>query len=134
VAGLGGNAGTQSLTVVVRALALGEILDRGTWGIVVRQMTVGLCNGALCGAVLAGITLAWHQNPWLSIIMWLAMIFNMIVAGCLGALVPIVLRRLRLDPALGSSIFVTAATDTGGFFFFLGLATLFMGRLLGYAE
>ncbi|MEJ5348261.1 MAG: magnesium transporter [Desulfosoma sp.] len=129
VAGLGGNAGTQSLTVVVRALALGEILDKGTWRVVLRQMTVGLCNGALCGAVLAVITLAWHHNPWLALIMWLAMIFNMIVAGCLGALVPIVLRKLKLDPALGSSIFVTAATDTGGFFFFLGLATLFMNRI-----
>lgn len=134
VAGLGGNAGTQSLTVVVRALALGEILDRSTWSVVLRQMTVGLCNGALCGAVLAVITLAWHHNPWLSLIMWLAMIFNMIVAGCLGALVPIVLRRLKLDPALGSSIFVTAATDTGGFFFFLGFATLFMGKILAYGN
>ncbi|ROQ93306.1 magnesium transporter [Desulfosoma caldarium] len=130
VAGLGGNAGTQSLTVVVRALALGEIEDRGKWMVVLRQMTVGLFNGALCGALLAMITLAWHHNPWLALIMWLAMIFNMIVAGCLGALVPIILRKLKLDPALGSSIFVTAATDTGGFFFFLGLATLFMDRIL----
>ncbi len=130
VAGLGGNAGTQSLTVVVRALALGELVDRNKWTVVLHQMAVGLCNGALCGAVLATITLAWHHNPWLALIMWLAMIFNMIVAGCLGALVPIVLRKLKLDPALGSSIFVTAATDTGGFFFFLGLATLFMEKIL----
>jgi len=130
VAGLGGNAGTQSLTVVVRALALGEIKTKGTWKVVLRQAGVGLCNGALCGLVLGLITYLWHRNPWLSAIMWMAMIFNMIVAGALGALVPIALRKLKLDPALGSSIFVTAATDTGGFFFFLGLATLFLQEIV----
>ncbi len=130
VAGLGGNAGTQSLTVVVRALALGEIKTKGTWKVVLRQAAVGLCNGALCGLVLALITYLWHHNPWLSAIMWMAMIFNMIVAGSLGALVPILLRKLNLDPALGSSIFVTAATDTGGFFFFLGLATIFLQEII----
>ncbi len=130
VAGLGGNAGTQSLTVVVRALALGEITTRGTRRVLLSQAAIGLCNGALCGLVLAAVTFFWHQNFWVSVIMWMAMIFNMIVAGALGALVPIGLRKLNLDPALGSSIFVTATTDTGGFFFFLGLSTILIEKVL----
>ena len=133
VAGIGGNAGTQSLTVVVRALALGEIKLRGNWRVLLKQVGVGLCNGLICGMVMAGIAYVWHRNLWLALILWMAMTANMILAGLFGALVPITLRKLKLDPALGSSIFVTMATDVGGFFTFLGLATLLLHHLLGHS-
>ncbi len=131
VAGLGGNAGTQSLTVVVRGLALGEIDIHGNWQVLRKEVGVGLCSGAICGLVVAGVLYFWHHNPWLSLVTWAAMILNMIVAALMGALVPITLRRLNLDPALGSSIFVTAATDTGGYFILFGLSTLLMSLMLG---
>lgn len=132
VAGLGGNAGTQSLTVVVRALALGEIKVRGNWRVFFKETGVGLLNGLICGLVMATVAYVWHGNLWLSLILWLAMTMNMIVAATFGALVPITLRKLNLDPALGSSIFVTAATDTGGFFIFLSLATLLLQELVAH--
>jgi magnesium transporter len=130
VAGIGGNAGTQSLTVVVRALALGEIKVRGNWRVLLKESGVGLCSGLICGMVMAVVAYAWHHNLLLSLLLWLAMVLNMIVAATLGALVPITLRKLNLDPALGSSIFLTAATDTGGYFILLGLATLLLQALL----
>lgn len=131
VAGIGGNAGTQSLTVVVRALALGEIKVRGNWRVLFKQIGVGLFSGLICGVVMGGIAYAWHRNVWLSLILWMAMTANLILAGLFGALVPITLRKLKLDPALGSSIFVTMATDVGGFLTFLGLSTLLLHHLLG---
>jgi magnesium transporter len=130
VAMLGGNAGNQSLTVVVRALALGEIQFKGNRKVVLKEMGVGLCNGFIAGVVLGLIAFAWYGNMWLAMILWMAMVANLVVAGLSGALVPIVLRKLKLDPALGSSIFVTTATDVGGFVIFLGLATLLLGRLI----
>lgn len=131
VAGIGGNAGTQSLTVVVRALALGEIKLQGNWQVLVKQIGVGLFSGLICGFVMATIAYFWHKNLWLSAILWMAMTANLIIAGLVGSMVPIALRKLRLDPALGSSIFVTMATDTGGFLVFLGLSTLLLHHLIG---
>lgn len=130
VAGIGGNAGTQSLTVVVRALALGEIKVQGNWHVLLKQIGVGLFSGLICGFVMAGIAYFWHRNLWLSVILWMAMTANLIIAGLVGSMVPIVLRKLKLDPALGSSIFVTMATDTGGFLIFLGLSTLMLHHLM----
>ncbi len=130
VAGLGGNFGTQTLTVVVRALALGEIKFTGDWGVLFKQIGVGLCSGLFIGLVMGGIAFLWHHNIWLSLILWMAMTANLILAGLVGALVPIILRKLKLDPALGSSIFVTMTTDTGGFFIFLGLASLLLHHIV----
>lgn len=130
VAGVGGNAGTQALTVVVRALALGEMKLRGNWKLLLKQAGVGLFCGVICGMVMAIIAYVWHRNIWLSFIIWMAMIANLIIAGLVGSFVPIVLRRFRLDPALGSSIFVTMSTDVAGFFTFLGLASLLIQFLL----
>lgn len=130
VAGIGGNAGTQSLTVVVRALALGEITIEGNWQVLAKQIGVGLLSGLICGCVMAGIAYVWHHNVWLSLILWMAMTANLIIAGFVGSVVPIALRRLKLDPALGSSIFVTMATDTGGFLIFLGLSSLLLHQLI----
>lgn len=127
---IGGNAGNQSLTVVVRALALGEIKLSEHWRVLVKEVGVGLSNGILIGGVMAFITFFWYNNPWLACIIWIAMTVNLIIAGLFGSMIPILLRKLKLDPALGSSIFVTTATDVGGFFVFLGLSTLFLQQLL----
>jgi magnesium transporter len=130
VAGIGGNAGTQSLTVVVRALALGEINVKGNSRVLLKQVGVGLFSGLICGMVMGGIAFLWYHNVWLSFILWMAMTANLILAGLFGAMVPITLRKFNLDPALGSSVFVTMATDVGGFLTFLGLATLLIHHLL----
>ncbi len=124
VAGMGGNAGTQSLVVVARGLALGEIDWRLGFKIVFKEIKIGLLNGLTIGLIMAGITFLWYHNLVLSLVIFLAIVGNLIIAGLFGSLVPLVLRKLKLDPALGSSIFVTTATDIGGFVLFLGLATL----------
>ncbi|RJX35159.1 MAG: magnesium transporter [Desulfarculus sp.] len=131
VASLGGNAGNQSLTVVVRALALGEIKLRHNQRVLAKQVAVGMFSGLIAGMVIGTIAYLWYGNPWLGLIVWLALVGNLIIAGLFGALVPIILRRLKLDPALGSSIFVTTATDVGGYSIFLGLAVLVMPHLAG---
>ncbi len=127
---LGGNAGNQSLTVVVRALALGEIDLGQHWKVLLKELAIGLCNGLMVGLVIGAIAYFWYQNLWLAIILVIAMTANLLIAGLFGSMIPIILRKLKLDPALGSSIFVTTATDAGGFFIFLGLATLLLHNLL----
>ena len=129
VAGMGGNAGTQTLTVMVRALALGEMDVRRAGGVLLRQTMVGFMNGAATGLVLALVALVWERNPILAGILFFAETVNLTIAGFFGAGVPLILRRLNLDPALGSSIFVTTATDVCGFLAFLGTATLLLARL-----
>ncbi len=129
VAGMGGNAGTQTLTVMVRALALGEMDVRRAGGVLLRQTLVGFMNGAATGVVLGLVALVWERNPVLAGILLFAETVNLTIAGFFGAGVPLVLRRLKLDPALGSSIFVTTATDVCGFLAFLGTATLLLSRL-----
>ena len=131
VALLGGNAGNQSLAVVVRALAVGEITLHNHWRVLGKEILVGLLNGFCMGGVISAIGFLWYQNSWLAAILWLSMAANLIIAGFVGSMIPIILRKLKLDPALGSSIFVTTATDVGGFFIFLGLGTMFLQQLLG---
>jgi magnesium transporter len=126
VAGMGGNAGTQTLTVFVRALALGEI-DAATGARAIwKELLVGLGNGLAIGAITATIVGIWTGQWMLGGILLAAMTGNLIIAGIAGGLVPLVLERYGFDPAVASSIFVTTFTDTGGFFLFLGLATLMM--------
>jgi magnesium transporter len=129
VAGMGGNAGTQTLTVLVRSLALGEMELRHALPVLGRQTLIGLVNGLLTGAILAAVVLLWDGNPVLAGVLAFAQTMNLTVAGFAGAGVPLALRRLGLDPALGSSIFVTTATDVGGFLLFLGTATLLLHAL-----
>lgn len=126
VAGMGGNAGTQTLTVVVRALALEQADLSRSSRVVLRQMAIGLVNGLVTGSVLALAAFAWERNAALSLILFLAQTANTAVAGLFGAAVPFGLRALRLDPALGSAIFVTTATDVIGFLCFLGTAALLL--------
>jgi|CXWL01.1.fsa_nt_gi magnesium transporter len=129
VAGMGGNAGTQTLTVLVRGLALGEMDLRRPWAVILRQVIAGFVNGLANGTVCGLAAYAMERNVVLSLILVTAMTANLTIAGLFGALVPLVLQRLKLDPALGSSIFVTTATDVGGFMSFLGIATLLIKYL-----
>ena len=124
VAGMGGNAGTQTLTVFVRALALGEVdWDRARRPII-KQTIVGLANGVAIGTLAMLVVGLWTKNWVVGVILLAAMVFNMVVAGIAGGLVPVALERIGFDPAVASSIFVTTFTDVAGFFSFLGLATL----------
>ena len=129
VAGMGGNAATQTLTVIVRGIALGEL----TWGnsrkALLKEATVGLGNGVILGMVAAAVVWATRGSPVLGLILCAAMIINMFVAATAGTLIPLGLRAAKVDPALASSVFITTLTDVFGFFSFLGLATLFMRYL-----
>jgi magnesium transporter len=131
VAGMGGNAGTQTLTVFVRALALGEIESRTGFQAVMKQMFVGMANGLAIGILTALIVGYWTGDWILAVILLSAMLFNMVVAGIAGGFVPLILEKFGFDPAVASSIFVTTFTDVAGFFSFLGLATL-AARYLGH--
>lgn len=124
VAGMGGNAGTQTLTVFVRAIALGEIDFRTGVRAIWKELLVGFGNGLAIGAITATIVGLWTGQWVLAAILLAAMCGNLIIAGIAGGLVPLVLERYGFDPAVASSIFVTTFTDTGGFFLFLGLASL----------
>jgi magnesium transporter len=129
VAGMGGNAGTQTLTVIVRGIALGEMDVRRGGSIVARQTLIGLLNGVFTGLVLALCALAWERNAVLAGVLAFSQTLNLAVAGFFGAAVPLFLKRARLDPALGSSIFVTTATDVAGFLTFLGTSTALLAHL-----
>ncbi|MCH3914664.1 MAG: magnesium transporter [Acidaminococcaceae bacterium] len=130
VAGMGGNAGTQTLAIVVRGIALGDIEWRGNKLRILKEIFVGVLNGAVTGLV-AGAVIYWmYGNLYLGIIIFVAMIANLVIAGFFGFLVPVVLKALNADPAVASSIFITTATDVFGFFVFLGLAKTFLPYLL----
>jgi len=126
VAGMGGNAGTQAITIVVRNLATGE-LTLYNWYIAVRkELIIGVLNGLVLGLIIFTVTYVVKSDLTLSFVIGLAMFANMIIAGLIGSIVPLILKFFKIDPAIASSIFVTACTDTFGFFCFLGLATLFL--------
>ena len=131
VAGMGGNAATQTLTVIVRGIALGEL----TWGnarkALLKEAAVGIGNGVVLGIVAALAVWAMRGNLALGLVLGAAMIINMFVAATAGTLVPLGLRAANVDPALASSIFITTLTDIFGFFAYLGLATAFAVYLVG---
>jgi magnesium transporter len=127
VASQGGNATTQTMTVAVRALATRELTDANAWRVIVRELSVGALNG-IAFAVITGLAaMAWFKIPGLAIVMGLAMICNLVAAALGGILIPLTLYRLRFDPAVASSPFVTTVTDVVGFFSFLAIATLWFG-------
>lgn len=130
VAGMGGNAGTQSLTIVVRGIALGELTGDNARRIFLKELWVGLVTGIAIGAVIAGLGFLWERNITFGIVIGIAMILNMVVATMSGFIVPVILKKLKVDPALASAVFVTTVTDVLGFFFFLGLATIFIEYLI----
>lgn len=130
VTGMGGNAGTQSLTILVRGLSLGEIDRDNALKIFFKEVGVGLLTGITIG-IFVGLGSWWFaHNPWFGLVAALAMILNMVAANIAGYLVPVVLRKCHIDPALASGVFVTTVTDCLGFLFFLGLATLFLPVLV----
>ncbi len=130
VAGMGGNGGIQTLTVITRGIALGEIEFSTGLRAVGKEMAVGVALGATTGALAAGLVTLWQGNPYLGLVLFAAMVTTMAVAGLLGASVPLILKSLRQDPALGSGVIVTVLTDIFGFLTFLGIATAMMDRLV----
>ncbi|WP_189621022.1 magnesium transporter [Novosphingobium colocasiae] len=124
VSGMGGNAGTQTLAVVVRALATNQLTDSNTWRMIFRELRIAMANGFALGALIGGGTWLLFSNPLLGAVIGTAMVVNNLTAGLAGILVPVTLDRFRVDPAVSSAVFVTTATDTMGFFSFLGLAVL----------
>jgi magnesium transporter len=131
VAGMGGNAGMQTLTVIVRGLALGELTWSNSRKALLKEAAVGIGNGIVLGAVAALVVWAMRGDLVLGALLGLAMIINMFVAATAGTLVPLGLRAANVDPALASSVFITTMTDMIGFFSFLGLATVFSRYLVG---
>ncbi len=130
VAGQGGNAGAQSLAVVMRGLVMREIPKDKVWSLVMKECWIGALNGLVIGVVTALIAWIWHGNPFLGLVIGLAMIVNLVAAGFAGAAIPITMKALRLDPAQSSSIVLTTITDVVGFFSFLGFAVVFQQYLL----
>ncbi|EXJ13874.1 magnesium transporter [Imhoffiella purpurea] len=126
VAGIGGNAGNQTITMIVRAIAMGQVEPSGMWRLLRKEAGVALINGVVWGGVVG--LLAWwlYRSPYLGLVMTGAMTLNLLLAATAGVLIPLIRQRLGRDPALGSSVLITALTDSGGFFIFLGLATLFL--------
>jgi magnesium transporter len=124
VASMGGNAGTQSLTVAVRALATRDLTGSNALRVVRREAGVGLINGAVFALIMGGVAWALFGTPLLGAVIGAALIVNLLVAALAGVIVPLLLHRMGLDPALSSGTFVTTMTDVIGFFAFLGLATL----------
>ncbi|HXC73563.1 MAG TPA: magnesium transporter [Sphingomicrobium sp.] len=128
VSALGGNAGTQTLAVVVRALATNQLTSSNTAWMLFREFRIAIANGIALGIVGALGTLAVLHDPRLSMVFGVALVINSLVAGLVGVLVPLTLDKARIDPAVSSAVFVTTMTDVMGFFSFLGLAALFLSR------
>ena len=130
VAGQGGIGGTQTLTLIVRAMALGELVGVNAMRLLVREALLGVINGVWLGIVVAAIAFVWQRNPALGLVLGVAMLGNMIIAGTVGAGVPLFLRRMGVDPAVASAIVVTTFTDVFGFLLFLGIATAALNLLV----
>jgi len=126
VASMGGNAGTQTLTVVVRQLALGEISQGDAWRSLKKEVAISLMNGILFAIVMGTIAWIWFNMPMLGIVIGLSMIINLFMAGFFGAVIPLLLKWLKIDPAIGSTVILTTVTDVVGFFSFLGLAKIIL--------
>ncbi len=123
VASMGGNAGTQSLTVAVRALAMREISRTNAFRVIVKEVALGVINGAVFGFAVGLVAWTWFGKPMLGVVIGLALILNLMAAGLAGMTIPLILERLGVDPAVASGVFLTTVTDVVGFFTFLGLAT-----------
>lgn len=124
VASMGGNAGTQSLTVAVRAIATRDLTGSNVWRFIRREVLVGLVNGIIFAVVMGIVGVLWFGGPELGYVIGAAMVINLVMAGLAGTVIPVMLDRLGVDPALASGAFVTTVTDVVGFFAFLGLAAL----------
>ena len=126
VASMGGNAGTQALTVAVRALATRELSNANAMRIIWKETIVGVLNGAAFAVITGLITYLWFGSAMLGIVIAAAMVLNLVVAGLCGAGIPVLLNKMGSDPAVSSTVFLTTITDVVGFFAFLGLAAMFL--------
>ena len=126
VAGQGGIGGTQTLTLIVRAIALGQLVGVSASRLLIRELTLGLLHGIWLGTLVAVVAWLWQQNVGLG----LAMLGNMAMAGLVGAGVPLLLRRIGVDPVVASAVAVTTATDVFGFLLFLGIASASISLLV----
>lgn len=126
VAGIGGNSGNQTITMIVRGLALGQISAHNMKSLMTKELGVALLNGLLWGGVLGLIAYALYGNLQLGLVMMSAMTLNLLLAAIMGVMIPLLMTKFGRDPAVGSSVMITAMTDSGGFFIFLGLATIFL--------
>ncbi|MDX7999672.1 magnesium transporter [Xenorhabdus sp. Reich] len=126
VAGIGGNTGNQTITMIVRALALHQIQTGSFSYLILRELGVALINGFIWGGIMGVVTYLLYSDLAMGGVMTMAMILNLLMAALMGVLIPFIMMKLGRDPAIGSSVMITAITDTGGFFIFLGLATLFL--------
>lgn len=130
VTGMGGNAGTQSMTIVVRGLSLGELTKENARMILLKEIGVGILSGVVIGVVIAIAAMLFEGNPVFGLVTGIAMFLNMILANIAGYFIPVILEKCHIDPALASGVFVTTVTDVLGFLFFLGLATMSLSYLL----
>jgi magnesium transporter len=129
VAGMGGNAGIQTITLVVRSIALGEIEAHDAVRVLKHEAMIALIKGVFIGTIVGVMAYVWMGNTWLGLIVGFAMLANIANATVVGVMVPLVLRRLKLDPALASGVIVTTFSDVIGFLVFLGLGALLVDRL-----
>lgn len=130
ITGMGGNAGTQTVSIIIRNIAMGKVELKDAWKLLGKQILLGLINGAVIGLVTGIIVSIIYGNMYLGVIVFLAMTANLIISGICGILIPLILQKLKIDPALSSSIFLTTATDVLGFFVFLSLAKVFLPYLI----
>ncbi len=126
VAGIGGNSGNQTTTMIVRGIALGQISGVNMQSLIKKEIGVSIINGLIWGSVLGLIAYSLYGNTTLSVVMTAAMTLNLLLAAIVGVTIPILMSKFGRDPAVGSSVLLTAMTDSGGFFIFLGLATIFL--------
>ena len=126
VAGIGGNSGNQTITMIVRGLALGQIASHNMQSLIKKELGVALLNGLFWGGVLGLIASVLYKNYQLGLVMMAAMTLNLLLAAVMGVMIPLLMTKFGRDPAVGSSVLITAVTDSGGFFIFLGLATIFL--------
>jgi magnesium transporter len=126
VASMGGNAGTQTMTVAVRALATKELTPTNVVRVVIRETAVGLINGFAFALIIAVIAIAWFGTNRLGLVIGTAMVVNLLAAALAGIFIPLGLNRMGFDPAVASTVFVTTVTDVVGFFSFLGLASIWL--------
>ncbi len=126
IAGIGGNSGNQTITMIVRALALGQITRENAGKLFAKELSVSALNGLIWGGVVGIFAFLIYHNWQLGLVMMMAMVLNLLLAASMGVLIPMAMDKLGRDPAVGSSVLITAITDSGGFFIFLGLATLFL--------
>ncbi|MEA3315201.1 MAG: magnesium transporter [Campylobacterota bacterium] len=126
VASMGGNAGTQTLTVTVRQMALGDIEGEDAKKTIIKEVIISLANGILFAIIIGVISYFWFNIPLLGVVIAISIVINLLSAGFFGSIIPLLLQKLKIDPAIGSTVLLTTITDIVGFFSFLGLATIIL--------